>query len=220
MARHKHPEQTVEKILDVSHKLFMEKGYDKTTIQDIIDAVGMSKGIIYYHFKSKEEVFDAVMKRQFSEANDTLAGIIESTDAPTARERLTKIVDTLSTGSSLEEIDSVLLAQVRNPQFIIAGMQEAAHQDAPIFSKLMQDGVEDGSLTVENPLETSEVLLFLLNIWCNPLLFGRDRSDTESRLRLVQKIMCLLGADIVSEQAIAKLLDGYQGGYREEPLGQ
>ena len=38
MARNKHPEQTVQKILDVSLKLFGEKGYEKTTIQDIVDA--------------------------------------------------------------------------------------------------------------------------------------------------------------------------------------
>ena len=37
MARNKHPEETVEKILAVSAKLFMEKGYEHTTLQDIID---------------------------------------------------------------------------------------------------------------------------------------------------------------------------------------
>lgn len=56
MARNKHPEQTVQKILDVSLKLFGEKGYEKTTIQDIVDALGMSKGAIYHHFKSKDDI--------------------------------------------------------------------------------------------------------------------------------------------------------------------
>lgn len=64
MARHKHPEQTVEKILEVSLKLFMEKRYDKTTIQDIIDAVGMSKGIIYCHFKSKDQILPGITNLQ------------------------------------------------------------------------------------------------------------------------------------------------------------
>ena len=55
MARNKHPEETVAKILDVSMRLFTEQGYEHTTIQDIVDALGMSKGAIYHHFKSKEE---------------------------------------------------------------------------------------------------------------------------------------------------------------------
>ena len=45
MARNKYPEETVARILDVSLKLFLEKGYENTTIQDIIDALGnLSKG--------------------------------------------------------------------------------------------------------------------------------------------------------------------------------
>ena len=56
MARNKHPEETVAKILDVSMRLFTEQGYEHTTIQDIVDALGMSKGAIYHHFKSKEDI--------------------------------------------------------------------------------------------------------------------------------------------------------------------
>ena len=40
MARNKYPEVTVERILDVSQRLFLEKGYDNTTIQDIVDELG------------------------------------------------------------------------------------------------------------------------------------------------------------------------------------
>ena len=58
MARNKYPEQTITKILDVSEKLFLENGYDNTSIQNIIDALGgLSKGAIYHHFRSKEEIF-------------------------------------------------------------------------------------------------------------------------------------------------------------------
>ena len=53
MARNKYPQRTVEKILEVSLALFNEKGYEKTTIQDIVNALGMSKGAIYHHFKSE-----------------------------------------------------------------------------------------------------------------------------------------------------------------------
>ena len=60
MARNKHPEETVAKILDVSMRLFTEQGYEHTTIQDIVDALGMSKGAIYHHFKSKEDILDRI----------------------------------------------------------------------------------------------------------------------------------------------------------------
>ncbi len=48
MARNKYPEVTVEKILEVSQRLFMEKGYDNTTIQDIVNELGgLTKGAIH-----------------------------------------------------------------------------------------------------------------------------------------------------------------------------
>ena len=66
MARNKYPEVTVEKILEVSQRLFMEKGYDNTTIQDIVNELGgLTKGAIYHHFKSKEEIIDALGKNSF-----------------------------------------------------------------------------------------------------------------------------------------------------------
>ena len=54
MARNKHPEETVNLILETATRLFMKKGYEHTSIQDIIDNLGgLSKGAIYHHFKSR-----------------------------------------------------------------------------------------------------------------------------------------------------------------------
>ena len=53
MSRNKYPEETVERILDTAQRLFLEKGYEQTTIQDITDNLGgLTKGAIYHHFKS------------------------------------------------------------------------------------------------------------------------------------------------------------------------
>ncbi len=80
MARNKNPEETVNLILDTAFRLFMEKGYEHTSIQDIIDNLGgLSKGAIYHHFKSKEDILLAVTGRMTSESNKMLAGI---RDAP------------------------------------------------------------------------------------------------------------------------------------------
>ena len=47
MGRNRHPEQTLEKIVDVSAELFAKKGYEQTSIQDILDATGLSKGRLF-----------------------------------------------------------------------------------------------------------------------------------------------------------------------------
>ena len=63
MARNKYPEETVKLILDVATHLFVEKGYDATSLQDIINETNLSKGAIYHHFSSKEEIFEAISYR-------------------------------------------------------------------------------------------------------------------------------------------------------------
>jgi len=64
MARNKYPEETVNLILEAALKLFIEKGYEHTSIQDIINNLGgLSKGAIYHHFRSKEEIFQSVCEK-------------------------------------------------------------------------------------------------------------------------------------------------------------
>lgn len=66
MPRNKYPEETVQKILDASLKLFLEKGYEQTTVLDIVDNLGgLTRGAFYHHFKSKEEVLDALSEQLY-----------------------------------------------------------------------------------------------------------------------------------------------------------
>ena len=74
MARNKYPEVTVEKILEVAQRLFLEKGYDGTTIQDIVDELASShncqiniteKNItIKFHSRKELEAFIDVLKNK------------------------------------------------------------------------------------------------------------------------------------------------------------
>lgn len=90
MARNKYPEETVQKILAVSCRLFLEKGYDHTTIQDITDALGMSKGAVYHHFKSKEAILDRIYDQYYAESGLHAAAL----DAPglSGLEKLRKLL--------------------------------------------------------------------------------------------------------------------------------
>nr|MCR5272795.1 TetR/AcrR family transcriptional regulator [Lachnospiraceae bacterium] len=55
-------------ILDAAEELFVTKGYDKTSTNDILDRVGIARGTLYYHFKSKEDILNAMIER----INDSL----------------------------------------------------------------------------------------------------------------------------------------------------
>lgn len=56
----KKPEKRKEEIVQTAKRLFVERGYKRTQIKDIVGAVGVAQGLFYYYFKSKEDVMEAV----------------------------------------------------------------------------------------------------------------------------------------------------------------
>ncbi len=54
-----------QRILNAAARLIVQYGYDKTTVSEIAQAAGISKGAVYLHFDSKETLFDALIKREF-----------------------------------------------------------------------------------------------------------------------------------------------------------
>ncbi len=209
MARNKYPEQTVDQILNTSAKLFVENGYEKTTIQDILDALKMSKGAIYHHFKSKEEILNTVIERQSNYVMTMLDNLIQNTQANNARSKLEKILICLVTDSETHAIDLILSSQINNPQFVVAGLKECVLKDASILSQIICDGKKDGSIETDYPVECAEIFMLLLNIWINPVLFQRSLPETRNRLNFLQQLMKSLGVDIVSDELIEKSIERF-----------
>lgn len=220
MVRNKHPEQTVEQILSISARLFIEKGYEKTSIQEIMEALGMSKGAIYHHFKSKEAILEAVIDRRSKYATALLDRLIQQTQASTAREKLAIILEVLIADPEAHSLDTLLAAQINNPQFVVTGITSSVQIDAPAIAQIMLEGKADGSITTAFPTECAEIFMLLMNIWMNPVLFERDFEETVKRLKALQQTMRLLGADIVSDQMIQSVAERYteMGGFRQQQV--
>lgn len=209
MGRNNHPEQTQERIIDASIRLFIEKGYEQTTIQDILDVLKLSKGGLYHHFKSKEDILEAVKQKRAQYAADMLRDLIKNTKAANAKEKLKKILYYLGTNAQTQTFDTVLTSQANNPHFVMGAMQNAINEDAPIIAKLIEEGVRDGSLHTTQPDLCSEIFLILLNYWASPVLFGRNLKETKERLTYLQSVMCLLGLDILDSDLIENITSGY-----------
>lgn len=207
MARNKHPEQTVQQILNVAAHLFTDKGFEKTSIQDIIVTLGMSKGAVYHHFRSKEEILEAVMEQQFNYTAQMLDHLVTNTTTTPARDKLVQILEHVVSDQQAHSLDRVLRAQIKNPVFIVRGIQQAVRIDAPVIAAILREGITDGSIHTEDPEACAEVFMMLVNIWINPTLFDRNSTETKQRLYFLQRLMNMLGADIVSESLIERILD-------------
>lgn len=73
---------TREKIVTSADQLFYERGFEATSFADVAQVVGISRGNFYYHFKTKDEILDAVIERRIKDRHDMLEGWVYSDQTP------------------------------------------------------------------------------------------------------------------------------------------
>lgn len=211
MTRKNNPKQAIENIITISAKLFAEKGYDKTSMQDIADAVGMSKGGIFHHFSSKEDIFNAVMERQFEQITETVKKWLDEMHGLTAKEKLRGLIRrNLMDEKIIKESGNMISSAAESPQIILAFTQDNVKKLAPIIADVIREGIEDRSISTAFPNECAEVLLLLLNFWCDTNIFQGDFSTLQKRFRFLQHLMRQLGVDILEDKIINSISDFYE----------
>ena len=163
MARNKYPEETVKKILDVSHQLFREKGYDHTTIQDITDALGMSKGAVYHHFKSKEDILDKLTDRYYDEMGWFRGIRLDS--SLTGLEKVRQVLLRLLSDPGKLDLDRLTSSTTMDPKLLTLTLRASVADSGPFLEALIREGIADGSIAVAQPKEFSEAFMILMNLW-------------------------------------------------------
>ncbi|MFS0782104.1 TetR/AcrR family transcriptional regulator [Bacillus sp. 1P06AnD] len=199
MARNKYPEKTKQKILTVSAELFHTNGYEQTSMQDIVKALDMSKGAIYHHFSSKEDILKAVLEQRGEEMEAMLKKWLLQLHGFTAREKLTLL---LQKNIDKQFSHHTWVTQVENPHLMVGTIKQSLKKSAPILADIMRDGMRDGTIDTDYPDECAEVFLLLANIWYDSVLHACDHNKLTKRLAFLQHMMKVLGADIMSDQLL------------------
>ena len=203
MARNKYPEVTVEKILDVSQRLFLEKGYDKTTIQDIVDELGgLSKGAIYHHFKSKEEIMDALGDKMFFNNNP-----FEKVKARTDLNGLQKMRMAIMLNQSDEnqiELTKQAIPMLKNPHVLARMIETNRRCLCPYWELFIEDGIKDGSIKTQYKKELAEFLV-LMDIWLIPSIFPADKKELHNRLYCIKEMLEKMGLPLLNEEIDEKI---------------
>lgn len=206
MARNKYPQETVNLILDVAGRLFMEKGYERTSIQDIIDNLGgLSKGAIYHHFKSKEEILDAVTDRIMEGSNQKLAGIPERKDL-NGIEKLRTLFKSSLCRPAQDEIFKLVPCFYNNPRLLASLLYETIELTAPEYIQpIIEEGIADGSIVAEHPKQLAELISLVANVWINPMIFDSSEEETYHKFLVFDQMLKGMGLDIVDEEMIARM---------------
>lgn len=216
MARNKYPEETINQILTVALNLFMQKGYEQTSIQDIINELGgLTKGAIYHHFKSKEEIWQAVIDHAFKGVDEMLSGIRDDKGL-NGLEKLRKISQASLDNAARNELASVGPNLLRNPKLLAAQIENILEKAVPVYIQpIIEQGMRDGSIRTEYPRELSEVLVILTNIWLNPEIIEASPEMMLHKVRFFDEILKGMGLDLFDEQMYQRYEELFRVSARE-----
>lgn len=158
----KHPELRREELLDHAQALFLTRGYDKASLNDVIASAGISKGAFYHYFASKEALLEALAERF---ARQALAGV-EGIAGDPGLDPLARL-NALLAHSRQAKIETApeawtLFETMFRPENLVLfhRINLAANASfSPLLVKIIRQGVEDGTFRTFDPEGVADIVM-------------------------------------------------------------
>lgn len=166
--------KTKRKIFETSMKLFAEKGYDATSIEDITATVGVAKGTLYYHFSSKEEIFNFLIE-------EGIKLLQNSIDIKTAK--LSNYIDKIKAVvliqikivEKYEDIITILLSQFWGNEARNQKCKMHVYEYISKIEGIVKEGIKEGQVKEGNPQAIASEIYGLI---CSSLVY-KLRNENE-----------------------------------------
>ncbi|MDE7004523.1 MAG: TetR/AcrR family transcriptional regulator [Oscillospiraceae bacterium] len=217
MPRNKHPEQTVQKILDVAERLFIEKGYDRASLQDIITATGLSKGAIYHHFTSKEAIFYSVCDR-IGRRNVEVLSQFRDNPGLNGLEKLRAIFKASLQPERQAKMFCMMPYLLYHAKFLATEMRSIFTEVVPVFVEpIIRQGMADGSIHTDHPKALAEAMMMLSDVWINPIVQPTSPEEIRARCAVYNQLFSGFGIEGLIDEEIVDTLVRY-GEMARHPL--
>jgi len=199
-----------EELIDCAQRLFLAQGYEKTTINEVIAATGLSKGAFYHHFRSKEDLLEAITERIARESLAFVAGL----GADQSLDALQRLNALLSLGRDwkLEHIGELramftTLLRPENAMLYHRIVEAAFEVMAPALATVIAQGAAEGVFDVGDPRIAADTLLWLGNGRRPVVMEGLTLAETD-----MEAGVSLILNRIRAEQAIIERILGLEPG--------
>lgn len=181
-------------ILEASQELFNSKGFQETSINDIMRRVGAAKGVFYYHFETKNQVLDTLIEQQIVNIIESVERVLDRSGL-NALEKLQCVLEKEFTISMENHNPDNHLHNIKNVdmhQRILVGMVE---KFAPIIAALVKQGINEGLFKTDYPLEVSEIIVAGVHFITDLGIFKWTKEEYLRRVKaseeLIEKALCI-----------------------------
>ena len=196
----KTPEEWRKEILNAAQNLFISKGYEETSISDIMEKVGGAKGMFYRCFQSKEDVMYALGNQMFFEDNPFEA--VRSRDDLNGLQKIRALLALNQSDAERNEINMQAVPILKDPHILAAAVGENRRVLTPLWLELLEEGKKDGSIRTEYTKELSE-LLPLINFWLMPSVFPATEEELLHKYRFVIEILDHMGLPLYDDDTMS-----------------
>lgn len=183
----KKPADRRSSIIDVAQDLFQSKEYEKVTMQDVMDILGIAKGTIYHYFPSKEALFEAVIEGIVTTNINQMRDLIQTTSG-TALEKIQLLV---SAGDISADNPNILdgIHQSSNSAMHSRILASMLTKQAELYAQLIKRGCEEGVFDIDNPRECAELLLAGMQFLTDMGIYQWSAEDLDRRRRSFPKLL-------------------------------
>lgn len=147
-------------LLQIAYKMFITRGYENTSVDDIIGEAGIAKGTYYYYFESKEQMLEEVIGMMIEQETEAASGVLEA-DMSVPK----KIVGIISSVRPTEEESPIEGALMRPENIIMYDKIKHKLIEAvtPLIVKVVEQGINEGIFNCDNIPERVKMMLIVSN---------------------------------------------------------
>lgn len=205
----KEPDIRRNEILDVAQQLFYTQGYEQTSVQNIIDEVGIAKGTFYHYFGSKVELLDNLIERMADQSMAIIAPVAQHAelDAAAKFRQLFSVIASWKTQSKTFLLDILRPFYGDDNAMFRRKMQMAGITHiTPVLTEIVRQGVAEGVFDADYPDEIAEIVILILTSLSEglALMILQERPGDDLLAAAQQRV-------IVSQYAIERLLGAAPG---------
>ncbi|AXO93168.1 TetR/AcrR family transcriptional regulator [Bacillus anthracis] len=182
-------EERRKEILETAERLFLTKGYTKTTVNDILKEVGIAKGTFYHYFKSKEEVMDEIIMRIIKEDVAKAKVIVSNPNIPVLEKLFRVLMEQSPKSGDIKDKMIEQFHQPNNAEMHQKSLVQSIIHLSPVLTEILEQGIEEGIFSTSYPQETIELLLSSAQVIFDDGLFQWKPEEMMRRVKAYIKMM-------------------------------
>lgn len=202
MRNAKDGEERKKELLETARRLFITKGYEKTSVNDIIQEVGIKKGTFYYYFTSKEEMLEEMILEVVKQGAERARAVLKDESIPI----LMRIVMALQVQTpDMEGADMIHteMTKPENAKLDQIYLRTMIKELTAVFEEPVREAVRQGVMQTEYPVEAIGTVLLLAQEMLNrPTLTWSEEGEKKKMQVFQYHVQRILG---ISEEEMQQL---------------